>query len=85
MKRDVLVGPARLVLRYLRRRGVNPQDVIVVSDAAALHAIDPPSIRRIILLGLRQLTRRVRVQIRLELDSIKALWPVRVLSVETAQ
>lgn len=63
-------------MRFVRRRGWNMQDVIVVGDAAALHAIDPPLIRRIIILG-----RRVLGHLWHELQSLRTLWKVSVVRV----
>lgn len=75
-KLHVLLGPLRLAMRYVRRRGWNAQDVIVVSDAAALHAIDPPLIRSIIVLG-----RRVVGKVWHELQCLRSLWKVRIVQV----
>jgi len=75
-KHNVVIGPYRLAKRFARRRGWNLQDVIVVSTAAALHVIDPPTINKIVVLG-RRLTRSLFE----EIESLRALWHIRITRV----
>lgn len=73
-KHYVVIGPRRLALRFVRRRGWKPEDVIVVTSAGELHRIDPPLIRRIIVLGRRVIGALCR-----ELATLRRLWPVDVV------
>ena len=75
-KHNVVIGPRRLALRYARRRGWLPEDVIVVTSHHELHMIDPPLIKRIIVLG-----RRVIGAMLHEIQALRRLWPIRVVQV----
>ncbi len=80
-KKDVIVGPLRLALRYVRRRRLCSDDVIVVSDAHALHHIDPVDIGRIILLAVHRLPAKALRSIVHELGTLRRLWQIRIIRV----
>lgn len=79
-KHNVVIGPYRQARRYARRRGWNLQDVIVVTSAAALHVIDPPTINKIVVLA-RRLTRGLFH----EIESLRALWQIRITRIPVPQ
>ncbi len=71
---QAIIGPVEDVIAYARAKQLNHDDYEIVTDAATLHQLDPPSIERIVLCKASKLGHAVELTIRDEIASIKRLW-----------
>lgn len=72
----VLAGPHSLARRYAERHGWAEDSYIIVTRSHQLARLDPSLVATIIMVKLYALGERIAAEIRDEIMSIKALWPV---------
>lgn len=78
-KYRVIAGPYRTARRYAESHGWSSDEYIIVTRGHQLARLDPALILAIITVELHTMAQRVVEGISREIESIRALWPIRTL------
>lgn len=75
----VVVGPYQAARRWAVKQGLHEDEIVIVTRGHQLAALDPALILQIIAVKIHQLGEKILDEIRLEVDRVRALWPVETV------
>lgn len=78
-KYRVIAGPYRLARKYAESRGWSEDEYIIVTRGHQLARLDPALVAAIFTVKLHHFATRVAVEIKDEIERMRALWSVPML------